>query len=215
MDVNQILNTSTTCNCSCLDNLQVSTTAESTENANNTGIFNLYDLQAKIPDTSSGDSLINMILNLTKKDYTLNASVDEKGRINIKTEDGFTILFEGQQQSWKIITPDGKETKIWGDPHVEESDGDKWDFKKQSTFVFGNNKITIETTPTDNGETLTKAVTIYNGKDRLTLDNINIDKPNFVAWKLDASAHDEDLADGDVYNLDTTADGKFSWNLVK
>jgi hypothetical protein len=218
MDVNQISSTSTAC-CNCnnsvADTSKVSTTPESTDANNGAGIFNLYELPITIKDTESSDSLINMILYLGRKDYTLRAGIDEQDRVNVKTEDGYTVIFEGQQQSWKIIMPDGKETRIWGDPHVEESDGDKWDFKKQSSFVFGNNKITIETTPASNGETVTKAVTIYNGKDRLTMNNIDIDKPNFVAWKVDAGAHDKELDDGDVYNLNTTADGRFSWNLVK
>ncbi len=221
MDINQILqttatnilNTSNSAKFSCLP-CEIHTERHQanaeTQTSTQNGIFSLYDL-VTANQTSSSSSFTNMISSLSNRDYKLNASIDEKGQVNVKTEDGYKIIFEGKQEAWKIVSPDGTETRIWGDPHVEESDGDKWDFKEQSTFVFGNNKITVETTPYKNGETVTKSVTIYSGKDRLSIDNLDINKPNFVAWKLDGEQHNEALDDDDIYDLVNANNGSFSW----
>src|SRR4051812_11209965 len=45
----------------------------------------------------------------------------------IHTPGGYTIESCGNSE-WKITGPDGKCTRVWGDPHVAESDGGKWDF---------------------------------------------------------------------------------------
>ncbi|MCB0343878.1 MAG: DUF1521 domain-containing protein [Bdellovibrionales bacterium] len=137
---------------------------------------------------------------------TLEASVNKEGQAVVKTEDGFTVKFLGKHQALTITGPDGKTTKIWGDPHVTESDGDRWEFKKQTTFKFGNNKITIQTSKKPGYElTFSDTVTIYNGSDRFTITDLEVDKPRLVGWKLDGESHDEHLSDGDVYVLEREA----------
>src|SRR5688572_20456016 len=55
----------------------------------------------------------------------------------ITTPGGYKIEATSQFE-WKITGPDGKTTRVWGDPHVAEGDGGKWDFKRNSTFVLGD-----------------------------------------------------------------------------
>lgn len=141
---------------------------------------------------------------------TLTPTVTEEGKVKVRTSDGYTIRFEGANQEWWIDSPDGNKTRIWGDPHVEESDGTKWDFTETSSFVFGKNKVTVETIPTWNGKTFSRQVSIYNGDDRFTLSGIATDDLKFENWSFDAKAHDAKLGDGTVYKLNENGD-KFSW----
>jgi hypothetical protein len=133
----------------------------------------------------------------------LNASVNNQGQAIIKTDDGFTVTFLGKNQAFTITDPGGKTTKIWGDPHVNESDGDRWDFKDKSTFVFGDNKITVETTPRPGNENVTysQTVTIYNGEDRFTMKGVDKDNLELGGWDFSAKSHDNKLGDGDIYVL--------------
>ena len=131
----------------------------------------------------------------------LQAAVDDAGQVVVTTEDGYTIKCEGKDQAWRITGPDGKTTRIWGDPHVEESDGDKWDFTDQSSFKFGNNKITVEVQPLGNGTSFTKQITIYNGQDRVTVSHIDENKPKITSVSNDGREHDVALSDGKLYTL--------------
>jgi hypothetical protein len=134
----------------------------------------------------------------------------DAGMINVRTRDGFLIRAEGKDQAWTITGPDGKTTRIWGDPHVYESDGNKWDFKTRSTFAFGNNKATVEVVPAGNGETLSAQVTIYSGDERVTIDGIDKDKPVITAVSRDGRQHDDALADGITFDRALNSRGE-SW----
>jgi hypothetical protein len=131
----------------------------------------------------------------------------------IETKDGYQVSLSGKQEEWTITDPDGNSTRIWGDPHVEESDGDKWGFKESSSFIFGNNKVTVETTQFSKNpnETLTKTITIYNGQERFSITGIDQNKLELVDWKLDAKAHDESQVDGTAYHLEPTKSEAVNW----
>jgi hypothetical protein len=92
----------------------------------------------------------------------------------ITTPGGFKIEATGKFE-WKITGPDGKETRVWGDPHVAEGDGGKWDFKKNSTFVLGDGtRINVTTAPYgNNGMTVTQDLEIISGNDRVTVSGID------------------------------------------
>src|SRR5207248_5346521 len=65
----------------------------------------------------------------------------------ITTAGGYKIEPSGQFE-WKITGPDGKSTRVWGDPHVETSKGTKFDFKQDTSFVLPDGtKINVKTTP--------------------------------------------------------------------
>jgi hypothetical protein len=130
------------------------------------------------------------------------------GQISVRTLDGFLLRTEGKDQAWTITGPDGKTTRIWGDPHVQESDGKKWDFLNRSTFQFGNNKATVEVVPAGNGTTLSARITIYSGSERVTIDGIDKNKPSVAAVGNDGKQHDDSLADGITYRRSVTNSGE-------
>lgn len=130
------------------------------------------------------------------------------GEISVRTLDGYLIRAEGRDEAWTITGPDGKTTRIWGDPHVKESDGKKWDFLNRSTFQFGTNKATVEVVPAGNGTTLTSRITIYSGTERVTIDGIDKNKPVVTAVSKDGRQHDDGLADGITYRRSATSSGE-------
>ena len=52
---------------------------------------------------------------------------NDMGEIVVRTLDGYVVRAEGRDEAWSVTGPDGKMTRIWGDPHVKESDGNTWD----------------------------------------------------------------------------------------
>ncbi len=119
------------------------------------------------------------------------------------TPGGFKIAAEGKDMAWTITTPEGKKTRIWGDPHVHEGDGGKWDFKKDMSFVLPDGtKIGVKTVPWGkNGEaTVTGSIDIMNGNQRATIGNIDKNKDlsdtgiQNDRWALDARTPDGDYA---------------------
>jgi hypothetical protein len=93
----------------------------------------------------------------------------------IITAGGYTISATSQFE-WKITGSDGKTTRVWGDPHVDEGDGGKWDFKRDSTFVLGDGtRINVTTTPFsgDPSMTVTKGLEIISGNDRVLVTDID------------------------------------------
>ena len=66
----------------------------------------------------------------------LQAIQDEKGQVVVRTPDGFVVRALASHQAWTITGPEGKTTRIFGDPHVFESDGTRWDFTKQGPVVI-------------------------------------------------------------------------------
>lgn len=142
---------------------------------------------------------------------TLEAGINEQGKLAVSTADGYQISCSDSKQEWFITSPDGKSTRIWGDPHVVESDGDKWDFKDQSSFIFGDNKVTVKTTPAGNGTTYSSEITIYNGNDRVTIGGIDNGNPTIIGMGHDGRAHDFTTADGNRYYLAKEANGDDAW----
>jgi hypothetical protein len=135
---------------------------------------------------------------------------NDVGMIAVRTFDGYMVRAEGKEQAWTITGPDGKTTRIWGDPHVNESDGNKWDFLTRSTFRFGNNKVTAEVSPAGNGTTFTSRITIYSGDERVTIGGIDKNKPEIVSVSKDGKQHDDGLADGISFTRDLDTKGE-SW----
>lgn len=125
---------------------------------------------------------------------------NDKGAITVRTLDGYLVRAEGKDHAWSITGPDGMTTRIWGDPHVSESDGDAWDFKNRGTFFFGKNKVTVEVVPYGNGQTISSAINLYSGDERVTIKGIDTNKPIITAVSHDGHQHDDSLADGDVYS---------------
>jgi hypothetical protein len=140
----------------------------------------------------------------------------------IKLGDRYEISIDQNLASWHITDLcDGSKTCIWGDPHVVEGDGGRWDFKTTSTFVLEDGtKITCNTvdpngqavTAPTNGVSLSGTLTITNGKDAIVVENVaggitsinnwgNIaDAKLVVTQSRDGEAIDAAVADGTVFD---------------
>lgn len=116
----------------------------------------------------------------------------------ITTAGGYTIEATSQFE-WKITGPDGKTTRVWGDPHVEEGDGGKFDFKRNSTFVLGDGtKINVTTVPYGNGATVTGKLEVISGNDRVEVTDIDKGQGKVGTVTQDGFAHANSFQ-GDVF----------------
>lgn len=124
----------------------------------------------------------------------------------ITTPGGYKIEATGQFE-WKITGPDGKESIIWGDPHVKEGDGGTWDFKKNSTFVLGDGtRINVTTAPWgNNGMTVTQGLEVISGNDRVTVSGIDKGKGVVGQVTQDGYAHSNSFS-GDVFVMGRETD---------
>ncbi|MBI4816671.1 MAG: DUF1521 domain-containing protein [Deltaproteobacteria bacterium] len=95
----------------------------------------------------------------------------------VKTAGGYTIVPEGGT-NWSIYAPGQKpgetpNTRVWGDPHVTEKDGTRWDFTKSSDFVLPDGTRIAAQTSSEQGQSVTTGLTITNGADRVNVSNIH------------------------------------------
>jgi hypothetical protein len=128
---------------------------------------------------------------------------DDKGVIT--TPGGYKIEQCGQFE-WKITDKCGKTTRVWGDPHVDEGDGGKWDFKRDSTFVLGDGtRINVSTAPWGN-MTVTKQLEIISGNDRVMVTGIDKGKGNVGAITKDGFANVNSFGKNDVFVMGKEAD---------
>lgn len=101
--------------------------------------------------------------------------VDQQSGV-ITTPGGYKIEQIGQYE-WKITGQDGKWTRFWGDPHVQESDrsgeSTAWDFKRNSTFVLPDGTRINVTTKPFNNMTVTSQLEVINGNDRVMVTDID------------------------------------------
>jgi len=168
-------------------------------------------MSTKTEDIHNSVDMHSIIFGSTAPKRSLDAFMDDNNKVTVKTEDGFEIKFSGEREEWTIKSPENKTTTIWGDPHVVESDGDKWDFVENSSFKFGENKVTVETIKNEHGASYSKTVTVYGKTDRFTITGIDKNAPELLRWTTDSAKHDAKLADGDVYQLTIAEDGSDEW----
>ena len=126
----------------------------------------------------------------------------------ITTPGGYRIEMLGQYE-WQITGPDGKSTRIWGDPHVDEGDragSNDWEFKRNSTFVLPDGThINVTTVPTGNGMTVTGQLEVINGVDRVLVTDIDKGKGNIGTVTQDGHLF-LDKFKGDVIRMGREAD---------
>lgn len=130
---------------------------------------------------------------------------NEGGKIT--TPGGYTIEAT-KQHEWIITGPDGKTTRVWGDPHVAEGDGGKWDFKRNSTFVLGDGtRINVTTAPWKDGKmTVTSGLEIISGNDRVNITDIDKGKGVTGPIKQDGFAHSNCFGNADVFVMGRESD---------
>jgi hypothetical protein len=101
---------------------------------------------------------------------------------SVQTAGGYTIVPEGKDAAWSIFGPnqspgDKPLSRIWGDPHVDEADGQRWDFTKSSNFRLPDGTLIDVKTTSETGQSVTQGLNIVNGSDRVSIDGINNNKP--------------------------------------
>jgi len=106
----------------------------------------------------------------------------------IRTQGGYTIVPEGKDQAWKIYGPgqsygDDALTRVWGDPHVWERDGTKWDFTKDSNFTLPDGTLIRCDTTSEVGQSVTQGLTIVSGNDRVDVTGVNTSRPAVTSAK--------------------------------
>jgi hypothetical protein len=136
----------------------------------------------------------------------------------IRTAGGYTIVPEGKDQAWRIYSPgqqacEEPTTRVWGDPHVNEKDGTRWDFTKDSNFTLPDGTVIRCDTTSEVGQSVTQGLTILSGNDRVEVSGVNTNSPKVTATK-DAQEYfaknAETLASGHTFALQH--DGKdVSW----
>jgi Domain of Unknown Function (DUF1521) len=127
----------------------------------------------------------------------------------VTTAGGYEIKMIGKHE-WQITGPDGKTTRIWGDPHVDEGDRDgnsDWDFKRNSTFVLGDGtRINVTTVPGGaDGMTVTGSLEIISGNDRVEVENIDKGKGEIGTVTQDGYQRANSF-DGDVFVMGRESD---------
>ncbi len=94
------------------------------------------------------------------------------GSSAVTTPGGYKIECESAT-TWKITGPDGKSTKIHGDPHISTGDGENFDFYKNSAFTLPDGtKITCQTKDVGNGTTLSDKLEITNNGNRVLMEGL-------------------------------------------
>ena len=133
------------------------------------------------------------------------ASLRAEGSV-ITTPGGYRIEMLGQYE-WKITGTDGKETRVWGDPHVAEGDGGTWDFKRNSTFVLGDGtRINVTTVPAGAaGMTVTGQLEVISGNDRVVATGIDKGKGQIGTVTQDGYSRTNSFQ-GDVFVMGREAD---------
>lgn len=131
--------------------------------------------------------------------------VDDKGVVT--TPGGFKIEAT-KQHEWIITGPDGKTTRIWGDPHVEEGDGGKWDFKRNSTFVLADGtRVNVSTKPWGkDGWTVTDKLEIIAGNERVQVTGIAEGKGKAGQVTQDGFQHVNAFGNRDVFVMGKETD---------
>ncbi len=127
---------------------------------------------------------------------------------NVVTTPGGYQIEPLSKFEWKITGPDGKTTRVWGDPHVAEGDGGKWDFKRNSTFVLGDGtRINVTTAPWKNGKmTVTSQLEIISGNDRVMVTDIDKGRGKIGQVTQDGYQHVNSFGGNDVFVMGRESD---------
>jgi hypothetical protein len=109
---------------------------------------------------------------------------------SVKTAGGYVVVPEGKDAAWSIYSPGQKAgdkpmSRIWGDPHVNEQDGTRWDFTKNSNFRLPDGTTISVDTTSQTGQSVTKGLNITNGADHVSITGIDGGKPQTSAVQYD------------------------------
>jgi hypothetical protein len=119
------------------------------------------------------------------------------GSSAVTTPGGYKIECESAT-TWKITGPDGKSTKIHGDPHVTTGDGENFDFYKNSAFKLPDGTtINVGTKDAGNGMTITDKLEIVNNGNRVLMEGVGEGKGKVTQMGKGA----ETIQTGQTFNM--------------
>ncbi|MTI14102.1 DUF1521 domain-containing protein [Sansalvadorimonas verongulae] len=149
---------------------------------------------------------------VSENTWTVNHDSSPK---EIALDNGYKVQIHGEQESFSIVDANGNATKIWGDPHVSESDrgGDmQWDFQQDATFMLDDGtKITVKTKDLGRSGQLDKSVfadqlVITKGNQSVHVTDIAANNPQIGAPELNGGQLDADTNDGYIFKMGDQAD---------
>ncbi len=129
--------------------------------------------------------------------------------------DGYEIVMEDTHQAWKIYKLDDngnrisdEYSRVWGDPHVDEADGDKWDFSETVSFMLDDGtKITVGTKDLGHSIKVSDTLTITKGDQAIVVTGIADNNVEISDVTLDGRDLDYNTNDGYyAYEGDSVAD---------
>ena len=123
---------------------------------------------------------------------------------SITTPGGYKVINDGGYQ-WRIQSPDGKEHRIWGDPHVDENnDGtNDWHFNADASFILPDGtKIFCDTDKVSEygGEDVTLSVEL-NVQYQSSLATMDVRNGGETKLTQGGAAYDATHGDGEVFVL--------------
>ncbi|OUS27684.1 hypothetical protein A9Q99_14705 [Gammaproteobacteria bacterium 45_16_T64] len=137
------------------------------------------------------------------------------GNRSIALDNGYELSFSDTRQEWYIKDDQGNQTRIWGDPHVDEdgANGTDWDFKHDATFVLKDGtKITVGTELSPNGRvSYSDTLTITKGNQQVSVTGIRDNQVNIGSVNLNAITENTDKNTVDGYVFYEGADGANDW----
>jgi Domain of Unknown Function (DUF1521) len=153
-------------------------------------------------------------MTVNKPHKALEVIQDDSGIATVRTSDGYTVRAGGQGAGWSVTSPEGKTTHISGDLEAHESDGGRWRHQGRSSFVFGENKVTVETRSPRGAASVASQMTVYHGQERVTLAGLDTQRTTILALASDGKQHDDGLNDGTTFFRDSTVKGE-SWAIIE
>lgn len=144
---------------------------------------------------------------------------EDEDSTEVTTPGGYKITGFGQSAAeggkLEIVSPDGKKTTVWGDPHVDQEDKDgkskhKFDLKSRTTFTLPDKTvITMNMKPSTNGTntTMLSDVMVTNGDKGVLMSDMMSGKGKMTTEEGYGPLMDEMVEDGNVLNMGK--DGEF------
>jgi hypothetical protein len=137
----------------------------------------------------------------------------------VETPGGFRIVPEGNT-NWSIYSPNQSPsetptTRVWGDPHVTEGDGTRWDFTKDSNFVLPDGTTIRCDTTSETGQSVSQGLTIVAGNDKVDVTGVNTGSPQVTKDPAGASKWINEnlpaLQSSNTFSMQTKDGGEVSW----
>jgi len=149
--------------------------------------------------TSTGSNTTPDVYRSTPQSGTLSKNTEG---INYTTTGGWKININGT--TIQMTSPDGQDTtKVWGDPHVVEADGSKWDWDSATSSYLLSDGTKITMNAAGSNKTV-DSTSIYDKAQLVQVNNKDMTFTSSVDWK---KARDADKAESDGTTYTTKNQG--------